>query len=131
MSQESPLYNALTPVTVEAFKNRRCSLPKTDPNYLAPTPEEVKSLRSLLGFPQARLGDLVGKTYSKKGCKAVRRWETATENKESVPIDYCAWQLMLLAAGVISIDERIEASLGYKAILNDIFNDSDSSQNGE
>ena len=118
MSETSPVYGSATAVTVEAFRNRPCSLPKTHPNYLPPTPEEIKSLRNLLGFPQARLGDLLGKSYNLKGCKAVRRWETHTESKEHNPIDYCAWQLMLLSAGIISIDERIEASLGYKAILN-------------
>ena len=118
MSQETLTYGASTALTVEAFKNRACSLPKSDPRYLPPTPEEIKSLRNLLGFPQARLGDLTGKTYSKKGCKAVRRWETSTENKEYNPIDYCAWQLMLLAAEVITITDRVESSLKYKDIIN-------------
>ena len=118
MSQDTPLYCASTPVTVEAFKNRPCSLPKSHPRYIPPTPEDVKALRNLLGFPQARLGEFTGKAYNKKGCKAVRRWETSIENKEYNPIDYAAWQLMLLAAGVICIDERIESSLCYKDILN-------------
>ena len=118
MSQTRPGYGRATAVTVEAFRNRPCSLPKTHPDYLLPTSEEVKSLRNLLGFPQARLGDFLGKSYNLKGCKAARRWETTIESKEHNPIDYCAWQLMLLAAGVISIDERIESSLGYKDILN-------------
>ncbi len=118
MSEISPGYGSATAVTVEAFRNRPCSLPKTHCNYLPPSPEEVKSLRNLLGFPQARLGDFLGKSYNLKGCKAVRRWETSSESKEHNPIDYCAWQLMLLAAGVISIDERSESSSGYKAILN-------------
>lgn len=114
MSHISPLYCTSTPLTVDAFKNRQCSLAKTHPNFQQPTPDEIKALRSLLGFSQAQLGDLVGKIYNKKGCKAVRRWETALDKKEHNPIDYCAWQLMLLAAGVISIDERINSSSEYK-----------------
>ncbi len=118
MSQTRPSYCGSVAITIEAFRNRPCTLVKTDPEYIPPTPEEVRSLRNLLGFPQARLGHFLGKSINLKGCKAVRRWETNVENKEYNPIDYYAWQMMLLAAGVITIQSRVDTSLGYKDVLN-------------
>ena len=118
MSQTRSGYGCATAVALEAFRDRPCSLPKTHPDYLPPTTQEVKSLRNLLGFPQAMLGDFWGKSYHLKDCKAARHWETTIESKEHNPIDHCALQLMLLAAGVISIDERIASSFGYKGLLN-------------
>ncbi|MBP3155182.1 hypothetical protein IZT73_06770 [Aliivibrio fischeri] len=118
MCEKHAQYSSSTAITVEAFRNRPCSLPLSHPGHLPPTPEEVRALRQLLGYPQARLGSLLGKTYSKKGCKAVRRWETHVDSKEYVPINYCAWQLMLLAANVISITDLIDASSQYKDLLN-------------
>lgn len=118
MSQQSVPYCEVTPVTLEAFKNRRCTLPCSDLNYLAPTPHEIKSLRNFLGFSQARLGAFLGKSYNKKGCKAVRRWEASKSNKENNPIDYCSWQLMLIAGGLVNITERAKASEDYLIVMN-------------
>ncbi|MUJ27947.1 hypothetical protein GNP73_08155 [Aliivibrio fischeri] len=118
MSEITARYMSALPVTVEAFRNRPCSLPITDPNYVPPTPEEVRALRQLLGFTQSRVGALVGRSYNKKGCKSVRRWENNIESKEYQPINYSAWQLMLLAAEVIFIDEIVEASERYKVSMN-------------
>ncbi len=120
MSQISPVYysGGCTAVTVAAFKNRPCSLHKSHPNFVLPTNEEVKALRLILGFSQARLGEFLGKTYNLKGCRAVSRWETDSTKSAHNPMSYSGWQLMLLAAGVITVDERIEASLVYKQILN-------------
>lgn len=118
MSENKVNYLSETPVTIEAFRNRFCVLPLSHPNHVPPTPEEVKALRNLLGFSQARLGLLLGKTYNKKGCKAVRRWETNINSKEYTPMNYCAWQLMLLAANIVSIDDLIDASSQYQNLLN-------------
>ncbi|MGF1804335.1 hypothetical protein L4C31_03685 [Aliivibrio sifiae] len=119
MSEIKARYITATPVTVEAFRNRPCSLPITDQNYVPPTPEEVRALRQLLGFTQSRIGALVGRAYNEKGCKAVRRWENNIESKEYRPINYSAWQLMLLAAEVIFIDEIVDASEQYKMGMNE------------
>lgn len=114
MSKIKAGYLTEPPVTVEAFRNRPCSLPITDQNHVPPTPEEVRSLRQILGFTQSRVGALVGRSYNDKGCKAVRRWENNIDSKEYRPINYSAWQLMLLASEVIFLDEIIEASEQYR-----------------
>ncbi len=113
MSEKKAYYSATTPLTVEAFKNRSCVLSLFDPNFTHPTNEEVKALREILGWSQTRLGCFVGKAYNIKGCRAVSRWEASPDNKDRVPIDYCAWQLMLLAAEIIDIDQLIERSSNY------------------
>jgi hypothetical protein len=118
MSENKVHYSSATAITVEAFRNRPCSLPLSHPGYVPPTPAEVRALRNILGFSQARLGLLLGKRYNKKGCKAVRRWETNVNSKEYTPMNYCAWQLMLLSAEVIFLDQFVDASSQYKNVLN-------------
>jgi hypothetical protein len=116
MSERKVRYISAIPVTVEAFRNRPCSLPITNPNYVPPTPEEVRALRAILGFSQSRVGALIGRTYNKKGCASVRHWEANIESKDYQPMSYSAWKLMLLAAEVIFLDEIIEASEQYRLI---------------
>jgi hypothetical protein len=64
MTETHSSYNTPVPITVEEFRERPCSLSNTHPDYIPPTPEEVKALRKLLGFPQARLGEFLGKKYN-------------------------------------------------------------------
>ena len=91
------------PLTVEAFKNRPCGLGIEHPDFIQPTPQEVKALRKLLGFSQVDLAKLTGVTWTTKGASSVRKWETV-EGKEKRSISPSSWQLMLLKAGLIVIE---------------------------
>jgi len=91
------------PLTLEAFKNRSCSLGIEHSEFIPPTPEEVKSLRTILRFTQNDLARFVGVSYSKnKGSSTVKKWETASK-KESRAISLSAWQLMLIKAGLVVV----------------------------
>jgi DNA-binding transcriptional regulator YiaG len=91
------------PLTIEAFKNRNCGLGIEHPDFIHPTPQEVKSLRKLIGFSQVDLAKLTGVTWTDKGASSVRKWETL-EGKESRVISPAAWQLMLIKAGLVVIN---------------------------
>ena len=103
---------------IEEFKKRPCVLSKFHPDYVPPTNEEVREVRSILGFSQARLGYFAGMIFNKKGCKAVIRWEANSHKKNSNTIDYAVWRLMLLAAGIKTIEEFVSESEDYKNLLN-------------
>jgi DNA-binding transcriptional regulator YiaG len=91
------------PLTIEAFKNRNCGLGIEHPDFIHPTPQEVKALRKLIGFSQVDLARLTGVSWTEKGASSVRKWETL-EGKESRVISRAAWQLMLIKAGLVSIN---------------------------
>ena len=91
------------PLTIEAFKNRPCGLGIEHPDFVRPTPQEVKGLRNLLGFSQVDVAKLTGVKWNDKGASSVRKWETV-EGKEMRSILPSSWQLMLLKAGLIVIE---------------------------
>lgn len=97
------------PLTVDAFKNRPCSLPACHPNFVQPTPEEVAALRVLLGFSREKLSLFGNVKLSSKGSGAVRKWETPLGSTENRPVNYGVWRMMLYAAGVASIDDDLRA----------------------
>lgn len=102
-------YSNTVPKTVMAFRNRPCALKKSDPSFEQPSAAEVRALRNLLGCSQVGLAKILGVTYNvKKGSQTVRKWETSEDSKEHRPINYAAWRLMLIAAGVISSSDLID-----------------------
>lgn len=104
MSENKASYGGQgNPLTAEAFKNRACGLGIEHPDFIQPTPEEVKSLRKLIGFSQVDLAKLTGVSWNEKGASSVRKWETI-EGKEKRSISPAAWQLMLIKAGLIFIE---------------------------
>jgi len=94
-------YTTTTPETLEAFRNRPCSLPHYNADFRAPTPEEVQSLRRCLGLSQTKLARLVGVQWNAKGSNTVRKWETKQDSDSHRPISYSTWRLMLAFGGVI------------------------------
>lgn len=101
--QTSPQYATSLPLTVEAFRNRACARPCYDEGYVPPTPDEVKQLRTLLGLSQRQLARFLGANYTQeKGSPTVRKWETALDKASHRQIGHNAWQMMLVAAGVIT-----------------------------
>ncbi len=104
MSEDKAIYNEkCIAVTLEAFKNRPCGLGIEHPSFMQPTPEEVRSLRMLIGFSQVDLAKLTGVSLNYKEASCVRKWETI-EGKEKRNISPSAWQLMLLKAGLIVVE---------------------------
>ena len=46
---------------------------------------------------------------SKKGSTSVRRWQTDTSSKDYRTISYSAWRLLLLYAGIVTVDDGLKA----------------------
>jgi hypothetical protein len=111
------IYSQAKPLTVEAFRNRACCKHMFF-GYVPPSPEEVESLRKILGYSQAQLGCLLGKKFNRKGCSIVRKWEYPVGHKEYREINYNCWRQMLLAAGVIDLSEELLIADGYKELLD-------------
>ena len=108
MSENKTIYsNAQTNLTIDDVIQSNSALPLSDENFETPTPEQIKFLRLYLGLSQAKLGRFLGKTVSKKGCSAVRKWETRMGSPEHRAIDSNAWRRMLEAAGLCDIQEDL------------------------
>ncbi len=92
-----------SPATLNAFKNRSCSLGIQHENYEHPTGMEVKALRELMGLTQNELASLTGVfADKKKGSSTVRKWESSPLEKSRISTS--AWELMLLKAGIIPLE---------------------------
>ena len=92
--------------TLDMLKTRACALPYANPNYKPPSPDEISALIELAGWSQVETAKLVGVTYNpKKGSTTVRKWKAPIESKEHRPINYASWRLLLLYAGVVTIEE--------------------------
>lgn len=103
MSENKEIYsNFKSQVTLESLVMSRSFLSLSDPDYEAPTPEQVKFLRLYIGLSQAKLGRLLGKRVTCRGCSIVRKWETKRDSDEYRVIDANAWRRMLYAANLVS-----------------------------
>lgn len=101
MSEQPAPYHAGQPARLEAFKQKPCSLPFSDPGYIPPTPEEVDALIKLAGLSQRQTAQITGVRYDDKGSSAVRKWRASTDKTYHRAISYAAWRLLLLEAGVV------------------------------
>jgi hypothetical protein len=68
-----------------------------DPGYRAPMPADVRVVIELLGMTADQVATLVGM----KDGRAVRRWLASPDSKTHAQIDYAAWRLLLIEAGLI------------------------------
>jgi len=108
MTQEHPTYGANrgAPETLQAFRNRACSLPASHPDYCPPTPAELDALIKIMGWSQNDVARITGVNYDpKKGSPTVRRWKAPVDKKDHRDIPYAAWRLLLLHSGAVSIDD--------------------------
>ena len=99
--ETKPSYSNSSPKTLEAFRNRNCSLLFTDPSYEPPSPEDIDMLINLAGWSKKRASEIAGVVYNPKGSSALYKWRTAIGSTEHRKIPYAAWRLMLLYAGVV------------------------------
>lgn len=109
MTENRKVYTTSTPITVEAFKNRCCSLPFNHPDYAPPSSEEVRSLLDLVGLSQRKVAILTGATWTEKGSTTVRKWKAKEDVKEYRQIPYAAWRMLLEYAQVATQEQRWEA----------------------
>jgi hypothetical protein len=100
------------PSSLDGFKNRPCALPFGNPAYAPPTPQEVDRLIKLAGWSQTGVARLVGVTFNlKKGSSTIRKWRANVEKDDARQIPYSAWRLMLLYAGVVSVEEGLASGI--------------------
>lgn len=100
--------NGVLPDTLEAFKNHPTARPYSDAQFRLPTPAEFYRLKEIVGWSQTQIAKMVGVSYDgKKGSAMVRKWGTDVSNKEHRSIPYAAWRLLLLYAGVVSVDDGL------------------------
>jgi hypothetical protein len=109
MSEEKATYATSAPKTIQAFRNRPCTLVGWDPDYRPPTPEELTSLINLAGWSQTQVAKITGVSYSQKGSTTVRKWRTPRGDSEHREIPYSAWRLLLEYAGVVTVEEGLRA----------------------
>lgn len=110
MNEERTTYDTggSLPMTIEAFRNRPCSLLFSDPKYTQPEPQEVAQLIRLAGWSQNQVANLVGvNSDPKRGSSTIRKWKSHKAKDDHRPIPYSAWRLMLLHAGVVSLDLKV------------------------
>lgn len=103
MSEHKAIYDVTgLDCSIEEFKMRPCVRHRYSPEFVLPTPDEIKFVRTaLLGWPQTKLGAFLGYPIDLKGCPTVRRWERPVDANNHRAIEYNAWRRILLAAGVI------------------------------
>jgi hypothetical protein len=82
--------NRPSPFTLLAYDN---------PAYCAPTPADVRAVIDMLGLTADQVAALVGM----KDGRAVRRWLASQDSKTHAQIDYAAWRLLLIEAGLVGL----------------------------
>ncbi|KQQ96128.1 hypothetical protein [Massilia sp. Leaf139] len=76
--------------------------PFTSTLYRPPTRDDLIAVIELLGKPtEKEIADLVGVAE-----RTIRRWIAAPTAKTRTQIDYAAWRLLLLEAGLVRIHTR-------------------------
>lgn len=112
MTEKRPGYatGAGKPPSAAEFRRRPCCRPYSAPNFEPPSAEDFRDLVALTGWSQGTLAHLVGVGYSEKnGSTTIRKWKTPAGGKEARGIPYAAWRLLLVAAGLATIDDDREA----------------------
>jgi len=103
------------PMTLDAFSKRDCARPFTDKDYRPPTPEEVAQLIKLANWSQNDAAKIVGVSWHPKhGSSTIRKWKSQKGAEEHREIPYSAWRMMLLHAGVVSVDDAMKGIGSYK-----------------
>jgi len=98
------------PSSLDSFSNRPCALVFSNAGYVPPTPQEVDQLIKLKGWSQSQAAALVGVSFHpKKGSSTIRKWRSNPDSDDFRPIPYSAWRLLLIYAGVVSVDDGLAA----------------------
>lgn len=65
--------------------------------FRAPAPSDVRAVIDMLGLTAGQVASLVGM----KDGRAERRWLASEDSKTHAQIDYAAWRLLLIEAGLV------------------------------
>ena len=96
------------PQTIQEYRDLPCSHIFSNESYGPPSPWEIKQLIKLMGWSGSDVARLTGPASNPKtASKKVRGWTAPTFSKNHSQIPYAAWQLMLLEAGVIQYEKRL------------------------
>lgn len=75
----------------------------SDPAYRPPDPEDVRAVvADILDYTGDQVAALVGASNG----RVVRRWLASPTAKNRAQIDYAAWRLLLLEAGLVRPPKR-------------------------
>lgn len=93
------------PLTFNAFLKIR-ALNSISDGYVSPTPQEIKSLRYIMGWSQVDVAKITGASYNptRNFSSTVGKWERSVDSKENRTIPYAAWRLLLLTAGIVKVE---------------------------
>lgn len=72
----------------------------TDPEYVAPTWSDVRSVIQQTGLTGSQIADLLG-----VGSRTVRKWTSPPGTANHTEIPYAAWRLLLVAAKLVEPPE--------------------------
>ena len=105
MTEEEKIYfYSKNQKTLESFKGMKCARPFFTGEYIPPTPAQVQSLISAMGWNQQQVAMITGVSWTKKGSSTVRKWKTE-EGPEMRVIPYAAWRQMLECARIVDTKE--------------------------
>jgi len=74
----------------------------SESGFLAPGPEDIRAVITMLDLTAAEVAALVGL----RDGRAVRRWLAPSSSKTHAKIDYAAWRLLLLEAGMVRASRK-------------------------
>lgn len=69
----------------------------TEPDFRHPDPDDIRAVIEMLDMTADQVAALVGV----RDGRAVRRWLAPPSSKTHAQIDYAAWRLLLLEAGLV------------------------------
>lgn len=97
MSESIPRYNVsagprLRPATL---------LRQDEPGFDPPTYEDVQALSAASGLTGGTLANLAGLSNA----RSFRRWTAPPGAKNSTPIPYAAWRILLIETGLLPADQ--------------------------
>jgi len=94
--------------TLDYFKGKCSLLPFNDPQFKHPTRGEVSALIKLMNWSHKDLRNLLGVAFSERSnsSSTVTSWQQG-EKSEASKIKYDSWRLILLMAGLVTLDEQL------------------------
>lgn len=100
MSEIKAVYQLSIPGSLDSFRGRACVLPAHDPNWIAPTTDDVAGVIKLAGWTPETISKILGS-------EDVTMAKTKGDKQE---VSYPAWRLLLLHSGVISCQDELAIS---------------------
>lgn len=100
MSEIKAVYQLSIPGSLDGFRGRACVLPAHDPNWIAPTADDVAGVVKLAGWTPETISKILGNEDV----------TTAKTEGDKPGVSYPAWRLLLLHSGVITCQDELAIS---------------------